>query len=130
MTLGEGEAVVEMWVWGRSPARFGRASTGVWCPSALAGSRGSQAALPAPIIFSPQREAAVFSSEEEGQPSSLTSPARVPAASPSWLGGESGKSYSREKPSKREPLDNQQVKSSLFLWLVVYIAPVYSQLLP
>ena len=103
MTPGKGEAVVELWVWGRSPAQLGWASAGVWGSSSPAGSRGSQTALLAPIIFSPRRETAVLSSKEDGQPSLLTSPARVPAASTSWLGEEpSSHEWGKAIPKKKQ----------------------------
>lgn len=117
MTPGKGEAVVEVWIWGRSPAQFGWASTGVWCSSPLAGSGGSQDAFLAPIIFSPQQETAVFSSKKEGQPSLLTSQRGcqqpLPAGweeSPPLMGG---KSYSQEKPSKRELLSTSKLNPAL-----------------
>lgn len=132
MTPGKGEAVVEAWVWGLSPAWFGGASTRVWISSVPAGSRGSQAA-PMTHRLLAQQEPAAFSSKEEGQPSSQL-PARLPAAWDSWLGAEPS-SHGWEKlfprKAKQEAASqHQQVKPSPFLWLVVYIAPVYSQLLP
>ena len=98
------------------------------------GSGGSQAALLAPIIFSPQKETAVFSSKDEGQPSSLTSPARVLAASPSWLGAQpSSHEWDKRFPSKAKrkgASQHQRVPPSPFLWLVVYPAPACSQISP
>lgn len=127
MTAGQGEAVVEVRVWKGSSARFGGVTLGV-------GSGGSQTALLAPIISSAQWETAVFSNEEEQQLSLLTTLVRLPAASVSWLGGDPSSHQWEQlfprKTKQRGASQHQRVKSSPLLWLVVYIAPVYSQLLP
>lgn len=112
MTPGKGEAVVEVWVWGLSPAWFDGASTRVWISSTLAGSRGSQAALLAPIIFSPSRNLLLSPARkrESLSPTSWRGCWQPRTAgweqSPPLMGG---KSSSQEKPNKREPLNTSKL---------------------